>query len=198
MIGDNLEGTWRSFIVPKAVICGQSDLFKAAFGGSSKEATNPASYKLVADAKVFDKFLEWLYLKKVEGLRLYYDQEFKFWDLCVSLHKLGDKIGVKALQDYIMRNLISAVIHNVAQQGRGFLPTCELAMELYASTPASSKLKVFLVGVYAFHPNVKLDRDLPMELVAEVGLILKTKEYQANKQSTTSRMNNWFERNCYH
>ena len=88
---------------------------------------------------------------------------------------------MEALQYCVVEELINAVGRNVVNPATGFLPRCEQVTELYASTPAGSRLRRFLLGVYAFHPRIELDGNLPIEFLAEIAVVLKADLHQENK-----------------
>lgn len=87
-----------------------------------------------------------------------------------------------------MENLMLAVEKNVANLATGFLPASEHVKDLYALALARSKLGRFLLGVYAFHTKIELNENLPMELLAEIAVILKADQHQATKHVTVGRM----------
>ena len=90
----------RPFQIHKQFLCSKSTYFKAAFGGSFKEATEKKLHLLDEDPNIFQFYAAWIYSPNLE-IRGNTDEEFDV-NLCCRLYILADKLGSEDLQNTVM------------------------------------------------------------------------------------------------
>lgn len=136
------------------------------------------------DSEIFGKFLEWVDSRRVneiEGMRQ--------WGLYVRLMAFSEKISARDFQQYLINCMVTEIAKNNRRPGSGFLPARQHIVEVYELLPvASEKLMEYLVMMFAAHPDISLDQNLPERFLVEVAVFLKHTHLELTREERLRRV----------
>ena len=116
----------RSWVLPKNLIIHHSTFFAAALNGSFLESSLNSIKLIEDDPAVFELFVQWLYLGKI-------DTEPEELEAYLMAWVLGDKLGCSKFKDYVIIRIIE--YHN-----NNYLNASSVEYA-YNNTPSTSELR---------------------------------------------------------
>lgn len=140
------------FYIHRDLICNESSVFKAAFSGEFKEASNQSIDLKDQDVEAVERMVQWLYSGQYELVKWSSEDDentasTRYWQLA-KLNTLADKYNIIGLSNTIIDQLY--ILHS-----KNFVPQLEIAAYVYDNTTENSAFRKLFIAWYAWEIDMK-------------------------------------------
>lgn len=140
------------FYVHRDLICNESSVFKAAFSGEFKEASNQSIGLEDHDVEAVERMVQWLYSRQYELVEWSSEDgkstaSTRYWQLA-KLNTLADKYNIIELSNDIIDQLY--ILHS-----KKFGPQLDIATYVYDNTTENSAFRKLIIAWYAWEIDMK-------------------------------------------
>ena len=140
------------FYVHLDLICNESSVFKAAFFGEFKEASNQSIDLPDHDVESVERMVQWLYSRQYELAKwgsedVHITAETRYWQLA-KLNTLADKYNIIGLSNNIIDQLY--ILHS-----KKCIPLLGVVAYVYDTTTENSSFRKLLISWYVWEIDLK-------------------------------------------